>query len=74
MKNDLYTKFILTVIAFTLILIAIKIYEPTRKVVTLRDLYNIKFEQNKEMARQKALEIRLDTPIVSVQGGTISVE
>ena len=72
--NDLYIKTMLTIIAVCSVFILVKIYEEKPKVLTVRDLYDLRQEKDKELAKKKAIEIRLNTPIVTVQGGTISVE
>lgn len=74
LDSYLYIKFMLTVIAICSVLAVVKMYEDKPKILTVRDLYNLRQEKDKELAKRKAIEIRLDTPIVTVQGGTISVE
>jgi hypothetical protein len=72
MKTDLYTKFILTIIAAALVVIAFKLVNlsgPTRG-----DFFNLKNIEDSDARSAKRKDLMMRLPLIWIQGGEIEAE
>jgi len=72
MKNDLYIKAVLTVIAISLVVIAFQLIN--QSVPTREDFSKLKNIENIEARYEKRKDLMMRIPLVWIEGGEINAE